>query len=98
MVPFTLKKWTLRQAGPDRCEEQEAPPGLGWAMVPGLIPPAGTLPAGKGLQLETLTPKPSELTPWLLGNYIAQVSGAKDRAWQGRQYIILDTAQPSGAA
>lgn len=67
-------------------------------MVPGLIPRAGTLPAGKGLKLDTLTPKPSELTPRLLGNYAAQVSGAKDRAWSGRPYIILDTAQPSGAA
>lgn len=48
--------------------------------------------------MDTLTPKPPALTPQLPGNHAAQVSGAEDRAPWGRQYIILDTVQPHGAA
>lgn len=40
----------------------------------------GLWPSGRGLKLDTLTPKPLELAPWLPGNYAAQVSGIKDRA------------------
>ena len=40
----------------------------------------GLWPAGKGLQLDTLTPKPPQLAPRLPGNQAVQVSGAEDRA------------------
>lgn len=37
-------------------------------------------PTGRGLWLDTLTPKPPQLVPQLPGNHAAQVSGAEDRA------------------
>lgn len=40
----------------------------------------GLRPAGRGLQLDTLTSKPPQLAPQLPGNQAAQVSGAEDRA------------------
>lgn len=84
MAPFTLREWAQRQAGSGQVGGEEKSL-LGWSR-PGPLPRAlplpgcpvmGLQPSGRGLQLDTLTPKPPELAPWLPGNYAAQVSGTE---------------------